>query len=86
MVITDIGLPGMSGYDLTRSIRKWEALHHKFSTPIIGLTAHAKLKTAKECMHAGMNDVFSKPINIKSMTKNRGIYQKAFIIAPAEGK
>lgn len=63
MIITDLGLPGISGLELSRVIRSYETNTHKKSTPIIGLTAVAKEKTLKDCINAGMNDVLSKPIN-----------------------
>jgi CheY-like chemotaxis protein/HPt (histidine-containing phosphotransfer) domain-containing protein len=67
LILTDIGLPGMSGYDLTRAIRERESKHHKKSVPIIGLTAHAKSQAEKNCLQAGMNDVYSKPITVALM-------------------
>ena len=61
LIITDIGLPQMSGYELTRHIRAREATLIKPATPIIGLSAHAYAK--KECLESGMNDAFCKPLN-----------------------
>lgn len=65
LIITDIGLPGISGYELTRHIRELEASQHKRATPIVGLTAHAQAKS--QCLEAGMNDVFCKPLNLHVM-------------------
>ena len=65
LILTDIGLPGMSGYQLTRSIREWETSQHKSTLPIVGLTAHANAKG--QCLDAGMNDVYCKPINLDVM-------------------
>jgi len=62
LIITDIGLPLISGYELTRRIRAREAALHLPAIPIIGLTAHAHAKT--ECIQSGMNDVFCKPLNL----------------------
>jgi len=62
LIVTDIGLPGMSGYDLTRHIREWETEQHKPVIPIVGLTAHAYAKN--QCIESGMNDVFCKPLNL----------------------
>lgn len=74
MIITDIGLPGISGKELTMKIRQWESFQGKSSTPIIGLTAHGRdNQILEECLKVGMNDVFSKPIDlhtIKKITKN----------------
>lgn len=67
LVITDIGLPGISGYELTEDIRKWEIENGRKSIPIIGLTAHALDKTEQICLVAGMNKVLTKPINLETM-------------------
>ncbi len=64
MVITDIGLPGISGNELTRLIRNWEKEQHKPPIPIIGLTGHAQETAKPECTACGMNDVFCKPTNL----------------------
>lgn len=61
LVITDIGLPSISGYKLTQCIRQWETELDKTPIPIIGLTAHAHAKD--KCLQSGMNDVFCKPLN-----------------------
>ncbi len=66
LIITDIGLPGISGYELTHSIRKWEADEDRSAIPIFGLTAHAHAKN--ECLKSGMNDVFCKPLSLQMMT------------------
>ncbi len=67
LIITDIGLPGISGKDLTTKIRQWEKLQKKLPIPIIGLTAHGRDQVLDECLAVGMNDVYSKPIDLKTM-------------------
>lgn len=67
LILTDIGLPGISGYEFTRCVREWEASHGKAPVPIVGLTAHAKLNAEEDSINAGMNDVFSKPITLNLM-------------------
>jgi PAS domain S-box-containing protein len=62
LVITDIGLPGISGYELTQHIRNWENSQNKPSIPIVGLTGHALEAVKQECMDSGMNKVYAKPI------------------------
>ncbi|KTD38684.1 PAS domain-containing hybrid sensor histidine kinase/response regulator [Legionella oakridgensis] len=65
LIITDIGLPGISGHQLTRLIREWESASHKKPVPIIGLTAHVREEAKVECLASGMNEVFSKPITLE---------------------
>ncbi|MFW6328367.1 MAG: ATP-binding protein [Bacteroidota bacterium] len=58
LVLMDIQLPEISGYDATRLIRKYN-----HSVPIIAQTAHAMTNDEKKCMEAGCNAYISKPIN-----------------------
>ncbi|KTC66625.1 sensory box histidine kinase/response regulator [Legionella adelaidensis] len=67
LIVTDIGLPDISGLQLTQLIREWEMQENKKSIPIIGLTAHVGDEAKEECIQAGMNDVFSKPVNLEMM-------------------
>ena len=64
LVITDIGLPGISGTELTSLIRTWEKENNRVLQPIVGLTGHARETALDECIAAGMNDVFTKPANL----------------------
>ncbi len=47
LILTDIGLPGLSGLELVEEIRKWEKENHLTPVPIIGLTAHVFEKLNK---------------------------------------
>ena len=67
LIITDIGLPGISGHEFTRQFRTWETTRPQKPIPIIGLTAHARETAMKECLDCGMNDVFSKPMTPQMM-------------------
>jgi len=62
LIITDLGLPGLSGIDFTRMLRIFEKEHQKKPMPIIGLTAHAEDKIKQACLQAGMNQAFTKPM------------------------
>ncbi|USQ13396.1 response regulator [Legionella lytica] len=67
LIITDIGLPGISGTQLSTRIRNKERTLNQSITPIIGLTGHAKETAWEECQRAGMNDVLSKPASINRL-------------------
>lgn len=67
MIITDIGLPGMSGNELTRKIRQDEQKFKKRKIPIIGLTAHLLGDTETESLAAGMNRVLVKPVYLETI-------------------
>jgi len=58
LVLMDISLPVMDGYEATRRIR--EGLT---STPIIGLSAHAMEGHKQRAQDAGCDDYLTKPIH-----------------------
>ena len=67
LIITDIGLPGMSGNELAQAIRVFEKSQKKSPTYIIGLTAHARESIRDECLKAGMNEVYTKPMSLETI-------------------
>ncbi len=67
LIITDIGLPGHSGDELTAMIRAYEKEHYRNPMTIVGLTGHAMADIRQLCLDAGMNDVYSKPISMQSL-------------------
>jgi two-component system CheB/CheR fusion protein len=58
VILMDIRIPGMNGYDATREIRKSSK-----KIPIIAQTAYAMQEDRKKCIEAGCNDFLSKPLN-----------------------
>ncbi|CAM3044338.1 sensory box histidine kinase/response regulator [Legionella steigerwaltii] len=61
-IISDIGLPDITGIQLAKQFRLYEQNHNRPHTPIIGLTAHAAADVENECLQAGMNRVITKPL------------------------
>jgi polar amino acid transport system substrate-binding protein len=59
LVLMDIQMPGMDGYEVTRQIRS-EARHQDL--PIVAMTAHAMSGERDLCLAAGMNEHVPKPI------------------------
>lgn len=61
LVIMDIGLPDISGYDVTRYIRG-HSNPEVAKVPIIAITAHSEEEERKLAMEAGANEIFPKPL------------------------
>lgn len=67
LVILDIQMPKMDGYQTAVEIRKIEnGTRH---TPILALTASAITIDREKCFASGMDDYLSKPINIDMLEK-----------------
>lgn len=60
IVLMDIQMPGMDGYETTRKIRN-ELPKPLSEIPVIAMTAHAFGSDVTRCLAAGMNDHISKP-------------------------
>ena len=63
LLLMDVQMPGMDGFEATRQIRSPESGVKNPNIPIIAVTAHAMKGDREICLNAGMNDYLSKPIN-----------------------
>lgn len=73
MVLMDLQMPEMDGYQATSAIRKLRGEKYK-TLPIIALTASAMLDIKDKAFAVGMNDYISKPFNPKDLYKKIAFY------------
>ena len=61
LILLDIGLPDMTGFDIARSIRADEGNQNQF-IPIVAVTAHVDSSRKVEAYQVGMNAILSKAV------------------------
>lgn len=62
LVLTDVNMPVMNGYQLTEALRQQDA-----TLPIIGITANALREEGERCAAVGMNAWMVKPLNLATL-------------------
>jgi signal transduction histidine kinase/DNA-binding NarL/FixJ family response regulator len=62
VVLMDVEMPGMDGYEATREIRRIEQKTGASPTPVLALTAHAFAEMASKGAAAGFTESLTKPI------------------------
>ncbi len=68
MIIMDVQMPEMDGYEATRQIREREAGGSKH-VPIIAMTANVFKEDVEKCIAAGMDGHLGKPIDMNDMLR-----------------
>ncbi len=67
LVLMDIQMPILDGFEATRAIRTWEQNQNEERTPIIALTAHALQGYREKCIQQDMDDYITKPLKKKNL-------------------
>ena len=82
LVLMDLQMPEMDGYEATRQIR---ADSRFGGIPIVAMTAHAMVEERLKCLNVGMNDHISKPIEVSKFFKTLKVWLYPDNIAAAKG-
>ena len=80
LILMDVSMPEMNGYEATRAIRQIEATTGT-RIPIIGITAHALKGDREKCIEAGMDDYLPKPISPDRLGTKIGAWLSETVIA-----
>ena len=68
LVLMDIQMPEMSGFEATETIRRQESGSGRH-LPIIALTAHAMDGDRERCLESGMDGYLSKPVRGEELSR-----------------
>jgi len=79
LILMDIQMPEMDGYEATRRIRALEGSQRR--TPIIAVTASSVEDSRNRCLEAGMDDFLSKPFDADGLRRLLGRWAPARAIA-----
>jgi CheY-like chemotaxis protein len=66
LVLMDIEMPGIDGFDTTRQLRQLPGLSN---LPVIAMTAHNSDSTRQDASQAKMNELISKPIDASKLAE-----------------
>ena len=66
VIVSDIGMPGMSGYELAQALRQ---IPEYSSTPMVAVTGFAMYDDRDRALDAGFNAHLSKPIDPVALTQ-----------------
>ena len=64
LILMDINMPGMSGYEAMTELQKMKATQH---IPVVAVSANAMRKDIEKGKAAGFNNYITKPFDIKTI-------------------
>jgi len=68
LVLTDLQMPGLDGFELAAAIRQLERARGGPRTPILAITADAEPAQVARCQAAGIDDCLAKPLTIPELS------------------
>ena len=81
MILMDVQMPEMDGFEATRKIREFEAEQNEKRVPgwtarmpIIAMTANVFREDVEKCMEAGMDGHIGKPLNFEEVLQKLRLY------------
>lgn len=72
VVLMDVEMPNLNGFEATREIRLFEQANHLPHKPIVGLSAHVLEQFHIESAEAGMDGFLSKPVTMAQLATRFG--------------
>jgi signal transduction histidine kinase/CheY-like chemotaxis protein len=82
LVLMDLQMPEMNGFEATFEIRRRESESGCAPTPIVAVTAEVSSETRQRCLESGMDDYLTKPV---ALDKLRPLLDKLTGAAPEDG-
>jgi CheY-like chemotaxis protein len=76
LVLADLQMPTMDGFELARRIRLSEAAEHRARTPILAVTASAFEDQEQKSRAVGMDGLITKPIGIEQLRATLDVWLK----------
>lgn len=69
LIIMDVQMPIMDGFQATEAIREIERADSRTPTPVVAMTAHSMRGDRERCLRAGMNRYLSKPLDLERLIR-----------------
>ncbi len=85
ILLLDIHMPGMDGFELARAIRQEEEVRGLPRTPLIAVTASVLKGEAERCYAAGMDGFLAKPVTLEGLSRILGRWLSQLPGAPQGG-
>jgi CheY-like chemotaxis protein len=67
VILMDLKMPGLDGYEATRRLRRLEAAYGWSPTPVVALTANALEESRRSCAAAGFDAFLVKPVDFRAL-------------------